>query len=177
MHIAEQLKAADGSNCPRIRHGRSPRRTVTGFTLTELAITMSVAAILLAVAVPSFSSLIANQRAKAVASELYAALSETRSAAITLNQNVTVSAKTGGWAKGWQVLGPNNNVLEDRGTAGGVTVSGAPAAVTYTASGRLPSGTAAPMFVITTTGGGTTAYQCVSIDLGGHPYMHAAATC
>ena len=176
MNVANQPQPATECNAPRVRQAGSIRRTAAGFTMTELAVTIGVVGILATVAVPSFSSLIANQRAKAFASELYAALSETRSAAITLNQNVSVTAKSGAWANGWQVLGPNNGVLEDRGSAMGVAVAGA-ATVTYRPSGRLPSGTPAPMFVITTHSGGTTAYQCVSIDLGGHPYMHAAATC
>jgi type IV fimbrial biogenesis protein FimT len=154
---------------------RGISRSERGFTLTELVVTVSVAAILATIAVPSFSGIIANQRAKTLASALYATLAKTRSSALTLNGNVTLQPKAGGWASGWQILDPNNNVLDDYTAATGVTVAG-PAALTYRASGRLPAG-AAPMFQISTGSGATLSYQCVSVDLSGRPYMAAAQTC
>lgn len=146
-----------------------------GFTLTELVVTVSVAAILCTVAVPSFNGIIANQRAKTLASALYATLSKTRSEALTLNGNVTLQPKAGGWSAGWQMLDVNNNVLDDYTAAPGITIAG-PAAITYRSSGRLPVG-AAPMIQISTTAGATTNYQCVSVDLSGRPYMSATQTC
>ncbi|GAB7546167.1 hypothetical protein CS8_058500 [Cupriavidus sp. 8B] len=140
-------------------------------------VAVAIAGILAALAAPSFSSLIASQRAKGVASELFATLSRTRSEAIMRNANVTLSPKTGGWQNGWQILDPSNaaNVLDDRGTTSGATVTG-PANVVYRASGRLQAG-AAPSFVISTVAGSTTNYQCVSVDLNGRPYMLAASSC
>ena len=153
-------------------------RSERGFTLTELIVTVSVAAILATVAVPSFQGIIANQRAKTLASALYATLAKTRSEALTLNGNVTLQPKAGGWGSGWQILDPNNNVLDDYTAAPGVTVvpTGVGPAVTYRSSGRLPAG-AAPMFQISTTSGATVNYQCVSVDLSGRPYMSATNTC
>ncbi len=144
--------------------------------MTELAVTVAVAAILATVAVPSFSGIIANQRARTYASALYVTLAKTRSAALTLNNNVTLQPKAGSWANGWQILDPNNNVLDDYTAAPGVTVAG-PAGVTYRSSGRLPVRGAAPVFQIPTTSGTAVNYQCVSVDLSGRPYMAAAPTC
>ncbi|AQV94107.1 prepilin-type N-terminal cleavage/methylation domain-containing protein [Cupriavidus necator] len=148
-----------------------------GFTLIELMAAVAIAGILAALAAPSFSSLIASQRAKAVASELFGSLSRTRSEAIMRNTAVTLSPKAGSWQSGWQILDPSNaaNVLDDHGSAGGMTING-PASVTYRASGRLGAG-AAPSFLITATAGSATAYQCVSVDLSGRPYMVAAPSC
>ncbi len=148
-----------------------------GFTMTELGITMTIAAILATVAMPSFQGLVATQRARTYASALYATLSKARSEAITLNANVTVQAKAGGWQAGWQILDVNNNVLDDYTAATGINLPGGPATVTYSPSGRLPAGSAAPMFQINTTSGSATNYQCVSIDLSGRPYMQATQTC
>lgn len=152
-------------------------RRATGFTMVELMAAIVIAGILAAVAAPSFSNLIASQRAKSIASELYAALSKARSEAITRNANVSLSPKAGGWQNGWQILDPTNasNVLENRGVASGASVSG-PAGVTYQGAGRI-QGSSAPSFVITPTGGSTSVYQCISIDLSGRPYMKAASSC
>ncbi len=150
-------------------------RSARGFTMTELIVTLSVAAILATVAAPSFNGIIASQRAKTLASALYATLSKTRSAALTLNGNVTLQPKAGNWQNGWQILDPNNNVLDDYTATTGVTIAG-PAAVTYRASGRLPAGVA-PMFQISTTSGATVNYQCVSVELSGRPYMAPTQAC
>ena len=156
---------------------RAPRVHQRGFTITELAVTVAIAAILAMVAVPSFNGIIATQRARTYSSALYATLAKARSQAITLNNNVTLQPKAGGWQTGWQILDVNNNVLDDYTAATGVNVPGGPAQVTYRPSGRLPAGAAAPMFQINTMSGHTTNYQCVSVDLSGRPYMTATHTC
>ena len=155
--------------------GSPPRQR--GFTMTELAVTVTIAGILATVAVPSFKGIIATQRARTYASALYATLAKARSAALTLNGNVTLQPKAGGWQAGWQVLDFNNNVLDDYTAATGVNVPGGPAAVTYSASGRLPAGSAVPIFQINTMSGSSTVHQCVSVDLSGRPYMQATVTC
>ena len=158
------------------RNAGPARRSARGFTMTELVVTMALAAVLATIAAPSFNGMIATQRARVFASDLYAALAKTRSAALTLNQNVTLQANAGGWQNGWQILDANNNVLDNHGAATLVTVTPT-ATVTYRASGRLPAGAVAPVFLISTTSGATVNHQCVSVDLGGRPYMTAAAAC
>lgn len=167
-----QHQVKDASMC------RAPRALQRGFTMTELVVTLALAGILATVAVPSFQGIIAAQRARTYASALYATLAKARSEAITLNNNVTLQAKAGGWQTGWQILDANNNVLDDYTAAVNVTVApGAPALVTYRASGRLPAAGLAPMFQISTQSGSTTDYQCVSVDLSGRPYMQATQAC
>jgi type IV fimbrial biogenesis protein FimT len=147
--------------------------------MVELLVTITIATILTTVAIPSFSSLIANQRAKTSASELFASLLKTRADAIARNANVTVSALTGGWAQGWQILDPANNVLETHGALTSVTITPtgpAGAGVTYRPSGRVLAG-GITSFQIKTTSGSSTNYQCISLDLGGRPYIVAAQTC
>jgi type IV fimbrial biogenesis protein FimT len=172
----------NGTTLNTVSHGDSRRFAVlqrpgaAGFTMTELAVTVAIAAILATVAVPSFQSLVANQRAKTSSSELFSALFNARSNAIMRNANVTVSQNANGWSHGWQVLDASNNVLDNHDAVAGVTITG-PATVTYSPSGRLPAGSAAPMFVITTQSGAATVYQCVAIDLGGRPYSQQGSTC
>jgi type IV fimbrial biogenesis protein FimT len=163
--------------CQHASCGHAGRRNCTGFTMTEMMITVGIAALLIVVALPSFSSLIANQSAKTVASELFASLLRTRSEAIARNANVTVAPLTGAWNSGWKILDPANatNMLESHGAATAVGIAG-PAVVTYRPSGRVLAGVA-PTFLITTTSGASTNYECISINLSGRPYMKAASTC
>jgi type IV fimbrial biogenesis protein FimT len=171
MNIACQLRLT----CHRAAGMQSG--SGSGFTMIELLAAVAIAGTLAALAAPSFSDLIASKRAQAVASELYVALLKARSEALTRNANVTLSRKTGGWQNGWQILDPANaaNVLDDRGAASGATISG-PAGVTYQGSGRV-QGNTVPSFLITTTSGSTSKYQCVSVELSGRPYMKSGSSC
>jgi type IV fimbrial biogenesis protein FimT len=153
------------------------RRRARGFTMTELVVTVAIAAILTTVAVPSFNGIIASQRARVFASDLYATLAKARSEAVTLNGNVTLQANAGGWQSGWQILDPNGNVLDNHAAAVAVTLTNPPGPVIYRPSGRLAVGAAAPAFLITTTSGSMVYNQCVSVDLSGRPYMQAAPAC
>ena len=152
------------------------RGSARGFTMTELVIAVSIAAILTTVAVPAFNGIIASQRARVFASDLYVTLAKARSEAVTLNGNVTLQANAGGWQNGWQILDPNGNVLDNHAAAVAVTLTNPPGPVTYRPSGRLVVG-AAPVFLITTMSGSTVYNQCVSVDLSGRPTMQAAPTC
>lgn len=95
-----------------------------GFTLVELIVTMSVAAIVLAIAVPNFQSLIRSHRLTATANDFVAFFNLTRSEAIRRGSSVslcktangTACATTGGWEAGWLVFtDPNANGVVDSG--------------------------------------------------------------
>ena len=83
-----------------------------GFTLVELLVTISVLAILLAIAVPSFESIRLSNRltsyAGALASSSQLARTEAikRNAAVTLcsSANGTSCDASGGWEAGWVVI-------------------------------------------------------------------------
>lgn len=82
----------------------------TGFTLVELMITLSLVAIMAAMAVPSFTGFIANNRLAAQANELVASLNLARSESIKRNTRVTVCPTSTGtgcggtWGQGWLVF-------------------------------------------------------------------------
>ncbi|HXI47957.1 MAG TPA: GspH/FimT family pseudopilin [Steroidobacteraceae bacterium] len=152
------------------------RRSSAGFTMVELLVTIAIATILTTIAVPSFSGLIANQRAKTAASELFGSLLKARSDAIMLNANVTVSPLAGGWTQGWQILGPAAVVLESHGAVPGVTITPTGGAVTYRPSGRVTT-TSTPSLLVTTTSGSTTNNQCISLNLSGRPSQQEAPAC
>lgn len=146
-------------------------RKAAGFTLPELIITVAIVGILAALAAPSLSSLISDQRAKSTATDLYVALAKARSEAIGRNANVTLAPKTGGWQAGWTITDAASTTLEDHPAITNATIVG-PTNVIYRASGRI-SGTSAPTFDIQVTGG--TTHRCVTIDLSGRPNEKAAS--
>lgn len=83
-------------------------RAVYGFTVLELMITLTVAAIVLAMAVPSFNEMIQNNRLITQTNQLVTALNLARSESIKRRENVDVVATDAGdaaneWGKGWRV--------------------------------------------------------------------------
>jgi len=67
-----------------------------GFTLIELLVTLSIAAILLGVAVPNFVTFIQNNRLATQANDLVTMLNYARSEAVKRNQTITVCSSTDG---------------------------------------------------------------------------------
>lgn len=97
---------------------RQLRRPCAGFTLVELIVTMVVAGILLAIAVPSFQSVIRNNQLSTQANEFISALNLARSEAVTRGTRVVVCKSatgtgcttSGDWSQGWIVFAdPDNN--------------------------------------------------------------------
>ena len=142
-----------------------------GFTLIEILVAIAIIGILSSLAAPSLSRLMADQRAKSAATNLYVALSVTRSEAIKHNSSVTLAPKSGSWQNGWQVQDPEGGAALLDANATGVPISGGPASVIYNSAGRL-SGTVAPHFTVGESG---MPQRCVTVDLSGRPSTKASA--
>ncbi len=92
------------------------------FTLIELMITVSILAIVMAVAFPNFRSTVANNRSLGAGGELVAALNLARAEAIKRSTRVTLCTTTTGdaclatsdWTKGWLLF--VDDVATDTGT-------------------------------------------------------------
>ena len=89
-----------------------------GFTLIELLVTLTIAAILLGVGVPSFSTAIQNNRLISSTNDLVSVLNLARSEAVTKGLRVTVCKSSdqatcdtsgSGWEQGWIVFTDENN--------------------------------------------------------------------
>ncbi len=118
MKSTVQPLAADGWT-----HAASLERQ-TGFTLLEAMITISILAILLAIAVPSFQNFTASRAVTGHVSDLAGSIRLARAEAIKRGTRVTIcrtddaeaatpGCAAGDWATGWLVF-------VDRGTAGTV---------------------------------------------------------
>ena len=84
---------------------RFPFRDSRGFTLIELMVTLSVLAIVLSLAAPSFASLLASNRMSTQTNEFMVALNLARSEAVRRAQPVTLLAtNANNYSKGWTVF-------------------------------------------------------------------------
>ena len=81
-----------------------------GFTLLELMVTVSIAAILLAVGVPSYITFIDNNRVTSQANDLLYSVNMARSEAIKRGANVRLVSVAGSdWSGGWNLVADINN--------------------------------------------------------------------
>ncbi len=96
---------------------KTMKKLHTGFTLVEVMITLVIAAILLAMAVPSFMTMLQNNRMTTQVNDYVTSLNVARSEAVKRSSRVTVCksanntscATTGGWQQGWIVFVDTNN--------------------------------------------------------------------
>lgn len=91
-------------------------RRVGGFSLIELMVTVSVAALLLAIAIPAFSSMMAQNQLAAATNAARGALMSARQSAVMLGRPVSICAGTptdgcsGDWSAGaWLVFRDGNH--------------------------------------------------------------------
>lgn len=145
-------------------------RNSSGFTLIELLVTLTVAAILLTVAVPGFQSLIRGNRMATEANNLHAALVFSRSEALKRRGSVTLCRSAdgtscgGSWGDGWIVFDDadadgaldagEQRLRVGEALPGSVSAAVAPAATAYLrfdATGRADNGVAPPDDQITLT--------------------------
>ena len=139
-----------------------------GFTLIELMVTVSVLAILLAVAAPSFSSFVAGQKVKSASNDLTTALILARSEAIKRNADIVIAPVTAdSWASGWSVTAAGTTLLQQQALFG-VSLTKTPSTITYRSSGRP---TATSSFEIA----GASTVRCLSVDTSGIPSTKKAA--
>ena len=118
------------------------KRKTTGFTLIEMLVTITVAAILLSIGIPSFLAMLATNRLATATNEFTTSMSIARSDAIKRRTNVVITATDGSnagneWGPGWSVTvsggGPTLKVVD--AFPGTITLDSAAGATSFTYSG------------------------------------------
>jgi type IV fimbrial biogenesis protein FimT len=157
-------------NDTRCRLLRAERHTcrvdAPGFTLIEMLVVLSILAILLAVVAPSMRGFLQSQHVKSVAYDLTADLLLARSEALKRNGEVSISHSGSSWAEGWTIteLLNDTQVGQRNAADASLSVSGAPATITFDANGRV---SAPADQVRITLGAGDGNERCIQLDLSG----------
>jgi len=149
----------------RLESPSSSRANARGFTMVELLTVMSILVIILGVMAPSFSEFLAAQQAKGLSYDLTGDLMLARNEALKRNASVTVSRGGAGWEQGWSVVSVSDGEsLSTRNPAAqSVTVTGAPATITFDFNGRVSSPTATVRITISSH----SSSRCVQLDPSG----------
>ena len=146
-----------------------------GFTMIELIVTMSVVAILTAIAIPSFVAISQGERRIAEVNDMVLALNYARSEAVKQNSPTGVSVTANGsWAGGWNVCcsstGTSVNTLpaiDSRSTLSANLAGTAPVAVTFDSSGAQSPSTGTVLFTFCDSRGAASA-TAVEVNPRGH---------
>jgi type IV fimbrial biogenesis protein FimT len=145
---------------------KTARDAPGGFTLIEVMLSLTVLAILIILATPSFHEVLLAQAVKNASFDVFSDLLLARSEAITRNSTVSVVPRAGNWSEGWTVADFSGELVKRQDRLPRVTITG-PGRVTYNSAGRVTAG--GTSIDLVANGGRTTHASCISIDLSGRP--------
>lgn len=170
------------------------RSAIRGFTLLELMVVLAIAAILMAVAVPSFALLIQKNRLATQTNAFIGDLQFARAEAIKQGQPVTICASSDGstclgtttWGTGWIVFAdPDNTKTRDttkpaeavlrtqaRWTSSDTfTASNSIAAISYSRDGFALGLSGTITLAMRTNPANAQTTRCVTLSLVGRPQV------
>lgn len=131
-----------------------------GFSLIELIIVVVIAGILLALALPSFSSMLRNAKVRNLAGSIINGLNVAKAEAVQRNQPVSFEWLSDG--SGWVVNDVANTVIQSQSSGNADNLRVVPQGsnvVTFNSLGRLIVGSGSTVFDVESTVGGNCATQ------------------
>lgn len=123
---------------PEVRNVRNVREE-QGFTIIELMLAVGLAAVLLAIAVPSFQSVTANNALRSSTADLITAINTARAQAVNRRKPVVLRHLGSSWNDGWEVFYDGDDSEGDQRflPAGAVTVTSADDEIEFLPSGLI----------------------------------------
>ena len=118
----------------------------TGFTLIELIIALSIAAMLIAGAAPAFNNFIQQTRLTNATNALHNAMNLTRMEAIKRNGRADLIAHNGSWKNGWVIIADNQLIFSHEALHNDIQIHSTfknkkKSAIAYNGSGRTRTDT------------------------------------
>lgn len=164
--------AAPGHAAPKGSHDAVAQaaapRCERGFTLIEMMIALTIAAIITAFATPSLMAMMATQRVKTATFNFYAAMVFARSEAIKRNSVVTISPHAGGFTNGYDLTVGGSTLRTQIGNPGVAISAPSGVALAFDGYGRLTT-PARYQLELTSGQAGTTSKRCLVISNSGRP--------
>ena len=153
-----------------------------GLSLIELLAGLVILSVLVSLAAPSFSRMLAEQRLRQAGSELRVSLATARSEAVKRNEGVSVIAHNSGWSAGWcveagGVEGCTAQPIQEFNVGSSLVTVARDGATTgdpvsFNAWGRAQN---CPKFLLTTTAAGSSCALCLVVTTDGRVESHTGS--
>ncbi|QYJ78070.1 GspH/FimT family pseudopilin [Shewanella acanthi] len=143
------------------------QKKLRGFTLVELMVTIAVAAILLAIGVPSLTSIYESVRVNNNITKIHDIMVFARSQAISYGIPVTVSATNGAWKNGIKVVAGSKElrVIDAFNSSDSLKEKSDVTSFSFTSEGILPVDS--PINIIYCPGGEASNSKSVTVSISG----------
>lgn len=130
-----------------MKHHSMPQRRLPGFTLIELMVVVVIGAVLLTLAIPSFTSFQRNSQLTSATNSFLAAMNAARGEAMKRGMNAMVVPVGADWKDGWTVfVDSNRNGVLDEATD--TVIQKQPALAAYFSASGQGTASETPAYIL-----------------------------